>query len=232
MSGIQSLVKAAMLDCRAEAPHRCRSAAIHEAGHALALWWNGLRIFYATVPTELESQSDMVTELNGQVQGSGASVVGKSFKLIAETLTPEIVLDTPSLAGIIHREVLICYAGPVAEAASSGASLTDVMLRGGGQMDLQCAYDAMQVLPEAWRGLVDVTAERRARELVSRYWPAISALADLLQVAGTVGGETVNALLEVTTGETPGFMQNALTDLDVETQPLPADAGEGGKDGR
>jgi len=225
MNGTSGIEKAAMLDARDDTSRR--SAAIHEAGHALALWWNGLRIFSATVPTVLESPRRVVTEPNGQVQGNGASVVGKSFRLIAETLTPEIVLDTPSLAGIIHREVLICYAGPVAEAASSGASLDDVMLRGGGQMDLQHAYDMMQALPEAWRGSVDVTAERRARVLIGRYWPAICALADLLQVAGTVDGETVNAFLKAATGDTPGLMEKALTDLDAE----PADAGEGGKDG-
>lgn len=69
-------------------------------------------------------------------------------------------------------------------------------------------------MPEADRPEADRQAIARCRELVRRYWPAVAALADLLQKHGHVEGEDVEALLCAATGEAPEFRGNPLADLD------------------
>lgn len=227
MTDIERYEKTPMPEARPDMA--LRATAIHEAGHALAAWWNGQRIYNVTVLTGTGARSGAIIDRHGnRIHGCDGYAECNGFEDLLGEFTPQEVLDTPRLTDMLEREVLCCYAGPVAEATHSGTDLEKVMLQGGGRLDYQRAYDVMQVLPRARQAEVDTKAERRARVLVGRYWPAICALADLLQVAGTVDGETVNAFLKAATGKTPGLMEKALTDLDAE----PADAGEGGKDGR
>jgi hypothetical protein len=67
------------------------------------------------------------------------------------------------------------------------------------------------------RKLLDAESQAIARSscLVRRYWPAVTALADLLQARGSVSGEVITALLCDVTGESPVLLGNDLASLDI-----------------
>ncbi|NHN76693.1 hypothetical protein HA520_05240 [Azotobacter chroococcum] len=182
-----------------------RYLAIHEAGHALAHWWNGQPIEYAAafaVPT-----AD--PEFQRLIMGG---VVGQSFVLSA----PE---DCVELSDLVGRDMLVSIAGPAAQAKYGRYSL-DRVLCAGGRSDEQAAFDFLGCLQgddedddADWMAPFRLTVAR-SRELVRRYWPAIEALADLLQERGRVNGEEIEALFRTVTGESPTLRGNPLADLD------------------
>lgn len=179
-----------------------RRVAIHEAGHALACWWNGRPIQYVVafgVPT---------------------AVPGVPHKVLGGVETPRFTESAPAdcaeLPELVERDMLVSLAGPAAEAKHSRYGL-DWVLSTSGFHDEQYAFDLLGSHPcagtDEWAEPFD-TATCRARALVRRYWPAVLALADLLQERGHVEGEDVEALLCAITGESPSWRGNPLADLD------------------
>jgi hypothetical protein len=115
----------------------------------------------------------------------------------------------------IERDLLDCFAGPVAEAVYRH-SKSDKFIKGSGWGDRRRGHELISLLPA--RKLLDAEslAIARASCLVRRYWPAVTAVADLLQECGTVDGEAITALLCEVTGESPTRLGNDLTTLDTQ----------------
>ena len=202
---------------------RSRRAAIHEAGHALAHWWNGQLIYCATVRTRAEMRAGPHVDQRGRESDLEGLVEASNFISSPDLLLRHLQhgqIDDPLLPEMIARDLLHCCAGPVAEAIHSRIGLESV-LWAGGYDDMESACELLSLMPEAQRDEVDRQAFARCRVLVRRYWPAVEALADLLQERGHVEGEDVGALLCTVTGESPKFCGNQLVELDKLTA-LPA----------
>lgn len=191
-----------------------RRVAIHEAGHALAYWWNGQGIYSATARTKAEMRAGPHITRRGCERGDVEGIVEAADFIAAPSLDLEYGHSMGTeLPELVARDLLHCAAGPVAEAIYRRDSLEGV-LWAGGISDLQKAGELLALLPEDQRAEADRQAIARCRELVRRYWPAVLALADLLQARGRVEGEDVEALLCAVTGESPEWRGNPLSDLD------------------
>ncbi|MNZ62261.1 hypothetical protein D3C78_803770 [compost metagenome] len=192
-----------------------RRVAIHEAGHALAYWWNGQGIYSAVARTKAEMRAGPYITRRGCERGDLEGIVEAADFIGAPSLALEYGhgMDGELLVELVARDLLHCAAGPVAEAIHRRDSLEDV-LWAGGISDLQKAGELLALLPEDQRAEADRQAIARCRELVRRYWPAVLALADLLQERGCVEGEEVEALLCAVTGVSPTWRGNPLADLD------------------
>ena len=192
-----------------------RRVAIHEAGHALAYWWNGQGIHCAAARTKAEMRAGPYITRRGCERGDLEGIVEAADFIGAPSLALEYGhgMDSELLAELVARDLLHCAAGPVAEAIHRRASL-DGVLWAGGISDMQKASELLELLPEDQRADADRRTVARCRELVRRYWPAVEALADLLQERGHVEGEDVEALLCAVTGESPKWRGNPLADLD------------------
>lgn len=198
-----------------------RRVAIHEAGHALAYWWNGLAIYSATARTKAAMRAGQHIDRRGREADLEGVVEAASF-IAAPSLTVELVRNMPAylppelvadMPEMVARDLLNCYAGPVAEAIHRRCGLWSVLWNGGAG-DWQHAGDLLELLPEDDRPEANRKAIARCRVLVRRYWPAVESLADLLQARGHVEGEDVEALLCAVTGEAPKWRGNPLSDLD------------------
>lgn len=212
MTEQQRCQQAATAPACPEKGKRYRHAAIHEAGHALAYWWNGQHIEFAEARTGLYTdrrgrEFEAAADLEGMV--AGASFIASP----AMTLQDRIGMDNPLFPEMVARDLLHCYAGPVAEAIHRHIGLM-VALWVGGAGDMHTARQLLALLPEAERPEAERQAVARCRVLVRRYWPAVLALADLLQERGRVEGEDVESLLCAVTGESPKWRGNPLSDLD------------------
>ncbi|WP_349571748.1 hypothetical protein [Azotobacter salinestris] len=214
MTHSKSCRKAAVAPLGLKKAKPSRRVAIHEAGHALAYWWNGQGIYSATARTKAEMRAGPHITRRGCESDLEGIVEAADF-IGAPSLALEYGhgMDGGLLVELVARDLLHCASGPVAEAIHRRASLEDV-LWAGGIGDLQKAGELLALLPEDLRAEADRQAVARCRELVRRYWPAIEALADLLQEHGRVEGEDVEALLCAVTGELPEFRGNPLADLD------------------
>jgi hypothetical protein len=126
---------------------------------------------------------------------------------------PGIAEYLPSMVESIERDLLDCFAGPVAEAVYRHTR-SDKFIRRSGLADLHRGYELISLLPA--RKLLDAQSRAIARSscLVRRYWPAVIAVANLLQEQGTVNGEAVTALLCEVSGESPTLLGNDLATLD------------------
>lgn len=192
-----------------------RRVAIHEAGHALAYWWNGQGIYSATARTKADMRTGPYVTRRGLERGEVEGIVEAADFIGAPSLALEHGhgMDNELLGELVARDLLHAYSGPVAEAIYRRTSL-EWVLWNGGYGDWQIANDLLALVPEADRPEAERQAIARCRELVRRYWPAVAALADLLQKHGYVEGEDVEALLCAATGEAPEFRGNPLADLD------------------
>lgn len=184
-----------------------RVVAIHEAGHCLAHWWNGQSIHRAVV--RHASVHEPVVDRRGREVRCQGLTEASSF-----ISAPTLVIPHPDLGDDVERDLLHCYAGPVAEARHSRTALVVVLLTSAGTGDSQQADELLALLPADERKAVSTRALARAQQLVSRYWHAISALADLLQEKGDVDGDEIVSLFSAVTGETPRWKGNTLTALD------------------
>src|SRR3546814_10180652 len=103
----------------------------------------------------------------------------------------------------IERDLLHCFAGPVAEAVYRHRR-SDRLIGGSGRGDLDRGHELISLLPP--RKLLDAQSQAIARCscLVHRYWPAVSAVAGFLQEHGTVEG---NARSEEHTSELQSLMR-------------------------
>lgn len=202
MTDFQRCQQAATASLCPEKAKPARRVAIHEAGHAVAHWWNGQPINYV-----------VAFEVPTVVPGVPHRVLGG---IEAPSFTESAPTDCAELPELVERDLLLLLAGPAAEAKHSRYSL-DCVLSAGGARDEQAAFDLLGshscAGTDEWAEPFDM-AISRARVLVRRYWPAIEALADLLQERGRVEGEDVEALLCAVTGESPRWRSNPLADLD------------------
>lgn len=191
-----------------------RRVAIHEAGHALAYWWNGQGIYSATARTKAEILAGPAVDRRGRESDVAGFVEGSNF-IPAPSLALEYGHGMPAelLPELVARDLLHAYSGPVAEAQQRRTGL-EWVLWGGGFGDMQHAGELLALLPDDQRAEADRQAIARCREMVRRYWPAVLALADLLQERGCVEGEDAEALLCAVTGESPKWRGNPLADLD------------------
>ncbi|WP_166366359.1 hypothetical protein [Pseudomonas akapageensis] len=187
--------------------------AYHEAGHALAFWWNGQYIKRVTVRSRTAARSGPMIDLLGNPHDVEGLVE-------ADYLVPHPALDAPGIAEYlpsmvdsIERDLLDCFAGPVAEAVYWHRKV-DTFIQGSGRGDRYRGHELIRLLPA--RKLLDAEslAIARSRCLVRCYWPAVTAVAQLLQEHGTVDGNAVTALLCDITGESPTLLRNDLANLD------------------
>lgn len=193
---------------------RPRCTAFHEAGHALAFWWNGQPIKRVTVRTEAESCAGPMFDLRGNPQFAEGLVEADYLVPHPAFDAPGIAEYLPSMIDAIERDLLHCVAGPVAEAVYRHGR-ADRLIRGSGRGDLCRVHELISLLPP--RKLLDAesVAIARATCLVHRYWFAVGAVAGLLQMRGTVEGAAVTALLCEITGESPVLLGNELMSLDL-----------------
>ncbi|WP_271407646.1 hypothetical protein [Pseudomonas sp. Q1-7] len=191
-----------------------RQVCVHEAGHAVAYWWNGLHI------------KQCVARTREEVVKAGDGMSGRVWHspcIVAPELALEFGLHdgNPRLEELVYRDLIGCFAGPVAESIYRRASLLSIMV-GSGSLDLSDARCLLAFLPESQRAKVERVAVRRARVLIRQHWHLVSALADQLQLKGIIGGEEVTDLLCGVSAEAPVFLGKSLTVLD----------GRGGRYGR
>jgi len=193
---------------------RPRRTAIHEAGHALAFWWNGQHIERVTVRTRTEAVIGPMIDLRGNPQNVEGLVEADYFVHHPSLDAPGIAEYLPSMVESIERDLLHCFAGPVAEAVYRHRK-SDQFITGSGWGDRRRGYELISLLPA--RKLLDAESRAIARSscLVRRYWAAVTAVADLLQEHGTVNGEAITALLCEVTGESPTLHSNQLATLDT-----------------
>ncbi|WP_454249625.1 hypothetical protein [Pseudomonas sp. R151218B TE3479] len=192
-----------------------RSTAFHEAGHALAFWWNGLPIKRISVRTKVEACAGPLFDLRGNPQYAEGLVEADYLVSRPAFDAPGIAEYLPSMIDAIERDLLHCFAGPVAEAVYRHRR-SDRLIRGSGRGDLERGHELISLLPP--RKLLDAQAQAIARcsRLMHRYWPAVCAVADLLQASGRVEGNVVTALLCEITGESPIRLGNRVKSLDSQ----------------
>ena len=191
-----------------------RSTAFHEAGHALAFWWNGQPIKRITVRTKAEACTGPLFDLCGNPLYAEGMVEADYLVPRPAFNAPGIAEYLPSMVDAIERDLLHCFAGPVAEAVYRHRR-SDRLIRGSGRGDLDRGLELISLLPS--RKLLDAESQAIARCscLVHRYWPAVSAVAGFLQEHGTVEGSAVTALLCEMSGERPMFLGHQVASLDL-----------------
>jgi hypothetical protein len=192
---------------------RLRRTAVHEAGHVLAFWWNGQHIARVTVRTPTEARTGPMIDLRGNPHDA-EGLVEADYLVPCPSLDPPGIAEClPSMVESIERDLIDCFAGPVAEAVFRHTK-PDPLLSDGGRGDQRRGYALISLLPA--RKLLDAESQAIARaiRLVRRYWPAVTAVADLLQARGSVSGEVITALLCEVTRESPVLHGNDLASLD------------------
>ncbi|MFQ6572286.1 hypothetical protein [Pseudomonas sp. UM16] len=192
---------------------RPRCTAFHEAGHVLAFWWNEQRIKRVTVRTRAEALLGPMVDLRGNLQQVKGLVEAEYLVPLPAFEPPGIAEYLPSMIDAIERDLVHCFAGPVAEAIYRHCPCERCLTRSGAG-DRRRGMELISLLPA--RQVLDAEARAIARSgyLVRRYWPALSAVAEHLLDQGTVNGDELSALLCQLTGETPTRVCNALSSLD------------------
>ncbi|MEG0861517.1 MAG: hypothetical protein RSD81_19600 [Pseudomonas sp.] len=192
---------------------RPRCTAFHEAGHALAFWWNGQRIKRVTVRTRAEAQIGPMVDLRGNLQAVKGLVEAEYCVPLPAFEPPGIAEYLPSMIELIERDLIHCFAGPVAEAIYRHRPSECCITRSGAG-DRHRGMELIALLPA--RRVLDAQPRAIARSycLMRRYWSALTAVAQLLQAQGEVNGDVISALFCQLTGEAPTRFGNALTTLD------------------
>lgn len=195
-----------------------RWTAVHEAGHALAYWWNGQGIHSVSVRTKAEILAGQYVDRRGRESNPGGIVEASDF-IGSPSLIREYRLYGmyDGLQEMVARDLLHAFSGPVAEALHRGVDL-EWVLYAGGRSDWQHASELLALLPDDDRPEAERLAIARCRELMRHYWPAVQVLASVLQARGVVDGEEVERLLCANTGERPSWRGNDVSSLD---KPLP-----------
>ena len=192
---------------------RRRCTAFHEAGHVLAFWWNGQPIQRVTVRQPEEAAAGPMVDLRGHLQPVEGLVEAEYFVLHPALIAQGIAEYLPSMVESIERDLIDCFAGPVAEAVYRH-SQSDTFLGSSGRGDRQRGHQLISLLPARMLLDAESLAINRANHLVRRYWPALTAVANRLHEQGSMSGEAINLLLREVTGETPKRRANNLASLD------------------
>ncbi|PSS57767.1 hypothetical protein [Pseudomonas sp. BBP2017] len=193
---------------------RPRCTAFHEAGHVLAFWWNGQRIKRVTVRTRAEALIGPMVDLRGNLQAVKGLVEADYLVPLPAFEPPGIAEHLPSMISAIERDLVDCFAGPMAEAIYRHCPV-DRCLQRSGAGDRQRGMELIRLLPARMVLEAEPLAIARASCLVHRYWAVVSAVAQYLHAQGTVNGEDISALLCQLSGESPTPLGNLLSDLDT-----------------
>ncbi|MGF6591853.1 hypothetical protein [Pseudomonas sp. 2835] len=196
---------------------RPRRTAYHEAGHALAFWWNGLAIRRVTVRTRAEALIGPMVDLRGNLQAVKGLVEADYLVPLPAFEPPGIAEYLPSMIELIERDLLNCFAGPVAEAIYRRCP-DERFLGTSGAGDLRRARELTALLPARRMHDAEAVALTRCHSLVRHYWPVLRTLAERLRVQGALDGDTLVELLCQLTGETPQRLGNPLASLDRRWQ--------------
>ncbi|UVL63729.1 hypothetical protein LOY54_10855 [Pseudomonas sp. B21-032] len=196
---------------------RPRRTAYHEAGHALAFWWNGLAIRRVTVRTRAEALIGPMVDLRGNLQAVKGLVEADYLVPLPAFEPPGIAEHLPSMIELIERDLLNCFAGPVAEAIYRH-SADDRFLSSSGAGDQRRAHELIALLPARQVAQAEPVALGRCHSLLRAYWPVLRVLAERLREQGVLDGETLIELLCQLTGETPQRLGNPLASLDRRWQ--------------
>ena len=196
---------------------RPRRTAYHEAGHALAFWWNGLAIRRVTVRTRAEALIGPMVDLRGNLQAVKGLVEADYLVPLPAFEPPGIAEYLPSMIELIERDLLNCFAGPVAEAIYRH-SADDRFLTSSGAGDLRRARELIALLPARRMRDAETVALTRCHSLLRHYWPVLRTLAERLRSQGALDGDTLVELLCQLTGETPQRLGNPLAGLDRRWQ--------------
>lgn len=195
---------------------RPRCTAFHEAGHALAFWWNGQRIKRVTVRTRSEALIGPMVDLRGNLQPVKGLVEAEYCVPLPAFEPPGIAEYLPSMIDSIERDLINCFAGPVAEAIYRHRP-SDRCISRSGAGDRHRGMELISLLPARMVLEAEPRAIARSNCLVRRYWSALSAVAQLLRDEGEVNGEVISALFSQLTGEVPTRLGNVLATLDTRT---------------
>lgn len=156
-----------------------RLVAYHEAGHAVAAFYLGLRVREVSIVPDADALGHV------------------SWKPMPPSFRPDAEVS-PRVRDRIEREAIATLAGPWAEEKAGG---DDAWRTSGSDLDdsvalLQylCASDDEL---QAYLHLVSI----RARNLVERLWDSIDALAHQLLAKRRLSGEEVRRLMVRTFGE-------------------------------
>jgi hypothetical protein len=191
-----------------------RRTAIHETGHALAFWWNGRPIDRVTVRTKAECDAGPLIDSSGNPHRAAGLVEASPFLSDLSSIPPRVGEGIPSIIPFVERDLLHYFAGPVAEAIHTRTRL-DYYFSKSGRNDSSSGDQLIDILPIYPQLFAESQSVARSSCLVRRYWPAVNAIADLLQERGTVDGNDVAVLLCEITGEAPTFCGNDLSSLDT-----------------
>ncbi len=149
-----------------------RATAYHEAGHAVAAWSLGAKVYRASIVPRSDAHGSV--QHSNPLRGTRLECDGSDrARLRAE------------------RAVVICLAGPEAQRRFNPRSWHSWH----GQSDHALAVDSEEAASAHLKRL-----EYRTRDLVTTHWPAIESLALELLNRGTVTGhEAQAAIMQATT---------------------------------
>jgi len=202
----------------------------HEAGHALAHWWNGQHI-HAIEMRDHEEGVPRVSRRGSEYKEYQRAAVEGPNLIPAPSLLPEgyitmeksAELDT-DLREWVERDLLHVLSGPAVDwrnAKDDGALYDDLGMflvekgyDGRCRGDMMQADDLLNLFPEEERDEAWMTACRRAEVLICRYWPELCALADRLITLERLEDEALDAVLTETLGKMPENLANDLSGLE------------------
>jgi hypothetical protein len=176
-----------------EAP---RVLAMHEAGHAVAMIRLGLLVKAVHMRTPAQVRTgDLIVDGRGNARKAQGMVEGDPH---VNPGVVEALRAAGQMALPIHRlfaivDIATLAAGPYAEARFSHRSVVDIELAGGGAQDVRAAQRIASLLPDPSEAFAEGWAKGRA--LVRSHWPAIVAVADLIQGRRYTDGEDIHSLL-------------------------------------
>jgi len=170
-----------------------RYVAVHEAGHAVARWALSPdlsepfdRIFIRT-PREAAAPPYVIGGVEGRLfyQPFGCYLPDRTLLDLLDFQREDM-----------EREVIDCFAGPVAEARARHISLYRALTEGGSQ-DCDAAHSALKDFyrPGAELDAASDALLKRAVKLVSQHWSAINALADELMDRRSLSGDEAVAVM-------------------------------------
>ncbi len=197
-------------------PGRPRFICYHEAGHCLARWYFGHMTDRASVLTTEQFLKAEWPVSRGGTPVPGARGICVGYEIVSPWLA-EVLRNSSGDVAVRYKdiyvsvevELIICSAGPFAEARFRKHGKMGIFL-GGGLGDLSAAERVSNTwFPEAaQRRRAEIVADKRASALIRSHqgWHAITAMAEALFVKGEIDGDEIESLCAAAYGQsTPRF---------------------------
>jgi len=174
-----------------------RPTAIHEAAHAVVMIALGMLPKAIHMRTRDELRAGDLIELSdgsrssaiGLTEGGGRINIYLRRFNAAHGISPQ-----PLDRAEAEDDMSVLLAGTFAEARHLKKDAVPMFTHRGGQTDMHHVMDLAAALDDSLVGLR--AAMRTARKLVKRDWPAIVALADLIQTRRHTNQESIRTLVE------------------------------------